>query len=81
MVCPHCHEYAPPSPWIRIDSHPPPAHVFVLGLTTGGGVYQIIRSNSKDSFNGKITDWILPYYLRDDVIFTHWMYLPSLSEE
>lgn len=68
--------------WINLNKQRPTPFVWILGLTPGMGIYQIRRVNPNEDFTGqKNTDWMLPAYLRDDVIFTHWMPLPEMPKD
>ena len=75
--------------WISLHKELPPIGKWILGLTNasqgnykwGGGIYQLRRIGEKSQSGYERTDWMIPAYVREDAIFTHWMDLPDYPKE
>jgi|BogFormECP03_OM2_1039629.scaffolds.fasta_scaffold00002_31 hypothetical protein len=63
--------------WISLKDRMPTLGDWVLGLTHGRGIYEIRRVASINPNGYSRLDWGLPYYVKEDAIFTHWMPLPQ----
>jgi len=75
--------------WIDLNVKLPDTGKWVLGLTNaiqgdyekmGGGIFQIRRIGERVESGYERLDWLLPHYVRDDAIFTHWMKIPNFPK-
>jgi|HubBroStandDraft_3_1064219.scaffolds.fasta_scaffold04924_5 hypothetical protein len=63
--------------WISLKKQTPPIGEWILALTEGGGIYESrYLGETKDNIG-----WMVPWYLQEDVKFTHWMPLPEKPNE
>jgi hypothetical protein len=63
--------------WNDLNNKLPEMGKWVLGLTTGGGTYQIRRIDKRVEKGYDRLDWMIPAYVDDDAIFSHWLDLPK----
>lgn len=76
--------------WIDLRDKLPELGKWVLGLTNyeqgnyekmGGGIYQLRRTGEKAQSGYERTDWMIPAYVKDDAVFTHWTPLPNFPKD
>lgn len=76
--------------WIDLKDKLPELGKWVLGLTNyeqgnyekmGGGIFQIRRIAESPEMGYTRTHWLVPYYVKEDAIFTHWVEIPNFPRE
>lgn len=68
-------------PWISMKNELPQNDNWVLGLTQGKGIYTIRRFSFASPSNYHSNEWLLPYYVNHDAIFTHWIPMLDTLED
>lgn len=72
--------------WIDLRDRLPELGKWVLGLTNyeqgnyekmGGGIYQIRRIAESPQMGYSRPHWLIPYYVKEEAVFTHWMEIPN----
>lgn len=73
--------------WINIHDEQPPLGDWVLALckapgshkNLGRGIYTVRRIAEGDAYDP--VKWLLPYYMHESAILTHWMPMPEMPDD
>lgn len=75
--------------WIDLKDRLPELGTWVLGLTNyeqgnyekmGGGIFQIRRIADSPQMGYMRTHWLIPYYVSEEAVFTHWVQIPNFPK-